>query len=239
MRRGRLPHALASTAITLVMMGALAACSSKGDDKAKTAADTPQNVTMTAAQRQHIHLDNVASSDFHQTVETMGVVDFDNDQATSVLAPFSGPVSKLLVSVGAQVKQGQPLALVESPDFAAAVAAYRTALAAAVNARRIADLDKDLLAHQGVSAREEAQAQSDAVAAESNRDAALQALLALNVDPATIKAIQQGRTVTHADGRDPCADRRHRGGEARSRRGNCCRPAPRRASPWPILRGSG
>ena len=200
MRRGRLPRALASTAITLAMMMALAACSSKGDDTAASAADTPQNVTMTAAQRQRIRLDTVASSSFHQTVETMGVVDFDNDQATSVLAPFSGPVSKLLVSVGDQVKKGQPLALVESPDFAAAVGAYRTALAAAVNARRVADLDQDLLAHQGVSQREEAQAQSDAVAAESSRDAALQALLALNVDPSTISAIQQGRPVGHADG---------------------------------------
>ncbi|MGH8505684.1 MAG: efflux RND transporter periplasmic adaptor subunit [Stenotrophobium sp.] len=194
--RSRFPRVLAITAVAL----ALAACSSKADSDAQPASAMSRNVTMTAAQRQHIQLATVAESAFHQTVETTGVVDFDNDQATSVLAPFSGPVSRLLVSVGEPVKKGQALALVDSPDFAAAVGAYRKALSAAVTARRLADLDKDMLQHQGVSQREEAQAQSDATGAESDRDAALQALLALNVDPGTIKAIQQGRPVTHADG---------------------------------------
>jgi cobalt-zinc-cadmium efflux system membrane fusion protein len=195
---GRRAPALAG--LLLAMVALLAACSPGEDSSKQSAADTPHNVTMTAAQRQHLGLYTVAQSAYHQTVEVNGVVDFDNDQATSVLAPFSGPVSKLLVSVGATVKKGQPLALVESPDFAAAVGTYRTTVAAAANARRIADLDKDLLAHQGVSAREEAQAQSDAVGAEANRDAALQALLALGVDPASISAIRRGQVVTHADG---------------------------------------
>lgn len=200
MRRGRWLSAFARAAVTLGVAGLLGACSSAADSSSAAAKDTPHNVTLTAAQRQRIQLQTVASSTFEQTVGTAGVVDFDNDQATSVLAPFSGPVTKLLVSVGSKVTKGQPLALVQSPDFAAAVGAYRTALAASANTRRIAELDKDLLQHQGVSGREAAQAQSDAVAADASRDAALQALLALNMDPATIAAIQRGRPVSHADG---------------------------------------
>ena len=65
-----------------------------------------------------------------------------------MLAPFSGPVSRLLVSLGDQVKQGDPLAVVDSPDFATAISAYRKALATAKTARRLADLDKDLLQHK-------------------------------------------------------------------------------------------
>ena len=113
-----------------------------------------RNVTLTAAQRQNIHLYTVAPSKFHKTIETTGAVDFDNDQATSVLAPFSGPVSRLLVSPGDQVKKGDPLAVVDSPDFAAAISAYRKALATARTDRRLADLDKDLLQHNGVAQRE-------------------------------------------------------------------------------------
>jgi cobalt-zinc-cadmium efflux system membrane fusion protein len=128
------------------------------------------------------------------------VVGFDNDQATSVLAPFSGPVSRLLVSVGQQVKRGQALAIVESPDFAGAIGAYRKALADARIARRLADTDADLLAHQGISRREADQAQTDAVNAEADRDAALQTLQSLQVDSKTIAAIQAGRTVAHVDG---------------------------------------
>jgi membrane fusion protein, heavy metal efflux system len=84
---------------------------------------TASNVTLTAAQRQNIQLTPSRPSKFHKTIETTGAVDFDNDQATSVLAPFSGPVSRLLVSPGDKVKAGDPLAEVDSPDFAAAISA--------------------------------------------------------------------------------------------------------------------
>jgi RND family efflux transporter, MFP subunit len=175
-------------------------CSSKPDDSAQAAAVTASNVTLSAAQRQHIRLYTVAPSMFGKTVEAIGTVDFDNDQATSVLAPFSGPVSRLLVSPGDKVKKGDPLAVVESPDFAAATSAYSKALATAANARRLADADKDLVTHDGVSRREQQQAQTDAVNAEADRDAALQALVSLNVDPKTIRDIQAGRPVSRVEG---------------------------------------
>jgi cobalt-zinc-cadmium efflux system membrane fusion protein len=108
-------------------------------------------------------------------------------------------VSRLLVSLGDKVKQGQPLAIIASPDFAEAVSAYRKALVVARNARRLADLDKDLLAHQGVSAREEAQAQTDAASAEADSSAAFQALLALNVDRQTVKNIELGRPIARIE----------------------------------------
>ena len=177
----------------------VAGCSSKAEPQ-QAAADTPQNVTMTPAQRQHIHLLTLAPASFHRAIETTGVVDFDNDQATSVLAPFSGPVARLLVAPGDKVHQGQPLALVDSPDFSAAISAYRKALISARNARRLADADKDLVQHEGVSRREAEQAQTDAAGAEADRDAALQALVALDVDAGTIKAIQAGRAVARAQG---------------------------------------
>ena len=156
-------------------------------------------MTLTPAQRQHIQLYTVALSHFRKTVETTGTVDFDNDQATSVLAPFSGPVSRLLVEPGQRVAQGQPLAMVESPDFAAAISAYAKGLVTAQNARRLADVDKDLVQHNGVSQREEEQAQTDAANAEADRDAALQTLVSLKVDPQTIKDIQQGRPATRVE----------------------------------------
>jgi len=116
------------------------------------------------------------------------------------LAPFSGPVSRLLVAPGDSVKKGAPLAVVDSPDFAAAISAYRKALATARTSRRLADLDKDLLQHNGVAQREAAQAETDAVNAEADRDAALQSLVSLNVPAESIKDIQQGRPVARLEG---------------------------------------
>ena len=177
----------------------LGGCSS-GAGVSPPAATTPNDVKLTAEQRQHIHLYTVAEEHFHKSVQTSGTVDFDEDRATGMLAPISGPVAKLLVAPGDRVKKGQALAYVDSPDFAAAVGAYRKAEAAAKNARRIADVDKDLLAHKGVSAREAAQAQSDAIGAESDRDAARQALAALGVDAKSIAAIGSGKDVAFPGG---------------------------------------
>ena len=177
---------------------ALAACSPKPATGPQASA--AHNLTLTAAQREHIHLYTVTEADYRKTVEAAGVVDFDNDHATSVLAPFSGPVSRLLVSAGDKVRKGQPLATVDSSDFATAVGAYAKALATARTDRKIADADKDLVQHNGVSEREAQQAQTDAANAEADRDAALQALVSLNVDPAAIKALQQGRPVSRIEG---------------------------------------
>jgi len=117
-----------------------------------------------------------------------------------VLAPFSGPVSRLLVSPGKQVKKGDPLAVVESPDFATAVSAYHKARATAQTARRLADLDRDILEHQGISRREAEQAETDAANAEADRDAALQAVIALGIEPQAIKDIAEGRPVARLEG---------------------------------------
>jgi cobalt-zinc-cadmium efflux system membrane fusion protein len=173
-----------------------AGCSPSNDRESNQPSGAVGNVTLTAEQRRAIHLYTVGPSKFHKITEASGVVDFDNDQSTSVLAPISGPVSQLLVSPGEQVKRGQTLALIDSPDFATAVGAYRKAVSAAQTARRLADLDKDLLAHKGVAQREADQAETDAVSAEADRNAALQALVALNLDPELIQQIRSGRTLS-------------------------------------------
>jgi cobalt-zinc-cadmium efflux system membrane fusion protein len=186
----RVPGALAL--VTLAAMAGLAGCS-KPATTAATA--TPQLVSLTPAQRQRIRLQTVEPSSFHDTIQANGVVDFDNDQATSVIAPFSGPVVRILASPGDRVARGQPLALVASSDFAAAAGAYRKAAAAAANARKVAAMDRDLLAHQGISAREAAQAATDAVAAEADLAAARQALAAMNVPAGTLQRIASGQAL--------------------------------------------
>lgn len=186
---------LAAGAVAALLSSA--GCSRSDDHDTSQPSAAVGNVTLTDEQRRNIHLYTVVQSKFHKTVEANGVVDFDNDQATSVVAPISGPVTRLLVSPGEQVKIGQPLALVDSSDFAAAAGAYRKAMSAAYSARRLANLDRDLLAHKGVAQREADQAESDAVGAESDSYAALQTLVAMNADPQLIRQIRAGRPLSH------------------------------------------
>ncbi len=186
-------------AILSALLVGLVGCSSDADVN-PSASPPPADIRLTGAQRAHVRLVTVTESHFQKTFRTSGIVDFDGEHATGVLAAISGPVTKLLVEPGDHVKKGQALAHVESPDFGAAVGAFRKAEAAARNARRIANTDADLLTHKGVSEREAAQAQSDAIGAESDRDASRQALAALGVDAAGIDRIAAGGEVPFPGG---------------------------------------
>ena len=194
MADSRFPH---GAAIALAL--ALAACSSSPDAD-NSAVPAAANVKLTKAQRAHIDLYTVVPIGYRRQIEAPGTVDFDNDQATAVVSPFTGPVARILVSLGQPVTKGQPLALVQSADYATAIGAYRKASVNAANSRKLANADKDLAAHNGISAREAAQAQTDAASAEADRDAALQALLSMGVDRRTIAKALAGSPTAGAVG---------------------------------------
>jgi membrane fusion protein, heavy metal efflux system len=197
MRNKNFASMVASVAVAWAFC--LAGCS-KETPKAAEPATPGSNVTLSASQRPAIHLQSVKVSNFGRTIETTGTVGFDNDRATTVLAPISGPAAKLLVSLGAEVKAGAPLAVIESPDYAAAISAYRKGVATAQNARRIADLDEKLFKGDAIARNDVEQAQTDAINADADRDAALEQLRSLGVDDQIIENIQKNRPVTNITG---------------------------------------
>ena len=172
---------------------------SRAAQAAPERAAVASNLVVTAAQRQKLHTETIKASTFRRSVETTGTVDFDADQATTVLAPFGGPVTHLAVSLGAKVKKSDVLATVASPDFATAISTYRKAVATAKNARRIAALTEQL-SQNNLSRKEVEQAQTDAANAESDQGAALEQLRSLGVDATTIQAIDEGRAVQERAG---------------------------------------
>jgi cobalt-zinc-cadmium efflux system membrane fusion protein len=185
------------SALALLALLALA-CSDAPDgatvDSARAAADSLA-ITVTPAQRQRLHLVSIASTSYRPVVEVTGTVAFDGDQATTVLSPVSGPVTRVLVQPGDRVSGGQPLAYVTSPDFAAAVADFRKAAASERNLARIARLDSALFANDALARRDLEQAQTDALAAHADREAALAQLRALGLDQATLTALDSGDAV--------------------------------------------
>ena len=175
----------------------LAACSS-GEKTTSTADSTSvkkAGFTIPAAQSARIHVVTIAPSVFRPTVSTTGSVAFNGDRSTQVLSPVSGPVSQILVPLGAHVAQGTALAAVSSPDFATAIAAFRKAESSYRQLSRVAALDEELFKTDAIAHRDVEQAQTDAAAAGADRDAALQQLRSLGVDGATIAAIQAGKAA--------------------------------------------
>src|ERR1700745_1060014 len=98
------------TAITAFGLALVAGCSSSPDENG-AATSVVANVRLTKAQRNHIELYTVVPVGYRQKIEAPGTVDFDNEQATAVLSPFTGPVSRILVALGQPVAKGQPLGL--------------------------------------------------------------------------------------------------------------------------------
>jgi cobalt-zinc-cadmium efflux system membrane fusion protein len=201
MTKNSAPCAVRWAAIGLtVALTALTGCSSGTPGADPQQASTAENVTLTPAQRTRIHILAVQPSTYHTSITTSGVVEFDQNRSTPVLAPFSGPVTRVLVNLGDRVAAGQALAVVNSPDFTTAVGAYRKALITASAADAVAANDRFLYAHQAISQRENADAQATAIGADADREAALQGLIALHVDPRTIAALRTGKPPPLAQG---------------------------------------
>jgi cobalt-zinc-cadmium efflux system membrane fusion protein len=192
-----------------LLLGSLAACSA-GKSAPETAggavATTPGAAShasafmLTEDQRARIHTDVVATTTFQPAIITTGTVAFNGDRSTPVLSQISGPVARILVNTGTHVEAGTPLALVSSPDFAQAIATYQKAQTALQNAARIATLDEQLFKNDAIARSDLDQARSDSAAAAADREAAIQQMVALGVDSATVDSIRRGQPVPTVPG---------------------------------------
>jgi cobalt-zinc-cadmium efflux system membrane fusion protein len=186
---------IVTSALLLILSGA--GChKAAGESGDATATAT----TAAPAATRNVRTAAVTLQSYRKTIDATGTVAFNQNHSTQVLSPISGPVARIMAGIGSQVSRGQPLALVSSPDFAADISALRKAEATARNARRIATLDEQLFKNDAIARRDLEQAQTDAINAESDRDAAVQQLHALGVDEKTIADIGQNRPVESAGG---------------------------------------
>jgi len=176
------------SALLLVITG----CAKSAEEKTET--------TETTKATRNVRTEPAAMQPFRKTIDTTGTVAFNQNRSTQVLSPISGPLARILVNIGSRVGRGDALAVVASPDFAAAVSALRKAEATARNARRIATLDEQLFKNDAIARRDLEQAQTDAINADADRDSAVQQLHALGVDDKTIAGIEENRPVENIGG---------------------------------------
>jgi membrane fusion protein, heavy metal efflux system len=186
-----------STILAAAVAAAVAGCSRGAEprDHAPTSAVEASTVELDTAQRSRIRAERVVPRAYDALINTNGTVAFNGDRSTQVIAPISGPVSRILVAPGARVERGQPLATVSSPDFAEAVASYRKAEGAWRNAERIATLDEQLFANDALARSDLDQARTDLAAATADREAARSQLRSLGLDETAIAAIRDGKPV--------------------------------------------
>jgi membrane fusion protein, heavy metal efflux system len=163
-------------------------------DDAKNASPVERNtVDLTDSQLAAVRVEPLEDRDFPVEKEAIGSLDFDEEMATQVFTPYQGRIIALFASVGDDVKKGQTLFTIDSPDL---LQAESTLIAAAGvlelttrNLARLGELRKSL----AVSQREVDQAASDHQTAEGNLRAARDAVRLFGKTDADIDRIIANR----------------------------------------------
>ncbi|MFI5233057.1 MAG: efflux RND transporter periplasmic adaptor subunit [Gemmatimonadales bacterium] len=200
MSKHRFARAALPAAACITLIAAASSCGGKTDAAAAATPEKPSSFKVTDEQRAKLKIITLAKETFAPNIEVTGTVAFNGDKSTQVLSPVSGPVSRILVSLGANVSAGEALATVASPDFATTVATYRKSETTVRNTARILKLDEQLFANDALARTDLEQARSDNASAEADRDAAMLALRSLGLPDSTINAIRDGNQTAPVQG---------------------------------------
>jgi cobalt-zinc-cadmium efflux system membrane fusion protein len=132
------------------MLVSLAACSGAGSDPPSSvpaAASSPDAATIEVPHPDQFPLVQAQTRDVADELQLNGVVTPDVNRSVPVLSLGGGRVVDIRVRLGDDVKQGQVLLRIESPDLAGALGDYRKSQADSVLARKQLERSDSLYAH--------------------------------------------------------------------------------------------
>jgi cobalt-zinc-cadmium efflux system membrane fusion protein len=177
---------------------------------AQVSTPEPDTVRISEKQTHQIGVVKVEPKQFRLHKQAIGQIAFNEDASTVVLTPFSGRVTRVLARIGDDMKRGEPLFEIDSPEVAtaqtelvAAVHALNKARSQLALARRVFDRQENLLRDKAAAQREVDQARHELGAAESDFKTAEGALIAsrnrlrviMGRDDAEIERVERDRTI--------------------------------------------
>lgn len=143
--------------------------------------------------RGKLAIEPVVEKDIRRELALPAVVEADPAHLIKVTPPLAGRVTQLKVTLGEQVKAGQPLVVIDSPDLAAAYSDYDRAKALLALSLKNRDRQRGLSKIGGAAEKDLQQAETDYVTAEAEDQRATAHLTQIGVDP---DATNKSRTVT-------------------------------------------
>jgi len=160
---------------------------------ANSAGVNGNNLELSESQLAAVKVEPVELRDFPVEKEAVGSIDFNEDMATQVFTPYQGKIISLFAEVGSDVKKGQTLFTIDSPDL---LAAESNLIAAAgvldLTSRNLARL-QELYKTRAVSQAQLEQAISDQQTAEGNLRAGRDAVRIFGKSEAEIDKIVADR----------------------------------------------
>jgi cobalt-zinc-cadmium efflux system membrane fusion protein len=163
-----------------LLTGALVA---PADLTAQNESKTGDSVRVTADQMHQLQIVNVELYPFRVQKIAIGQIAYNEDTSTAVMTPFPGRVTRLIAKIGDQMKRGDPLFELDSPEvvqpqneFIATVSATNKARSQLDLARIVEKRFRDLYEGKAAALKEWQQAQGQLVSAENDLRSAESAL---------------------------------------------------------------
>ena len=132
--------------------------------------------TLPENQMGRVQIYTVAPAPLARVLRLTGTVAYNGFLTTPVISQVGGPVSRILATPGQQVKTGQPLLYVASPDFSLLRSGYIKAKSAFELAEKVDKRAQDLYQHGAIAQADLEQADSGKTQAYADLEAAEQGL---------------------------------------------------------------
>jgi len=141
----------------------------------------PELFSVPPDQMAHVQIVTVEPSPWPRVLRLPGAVAFNGFLTTPVITQVGGPVSRIVVSPGENVRKGQPMLYVSSPDYSQLRANYLKARDAQSLAHKNYLRAQDLYAHHAIAERDLQAAESAEVQAQADLQASEQGLKVLGI----------------------------------------------------------
>jgi len=176
----------------------------------KMLAKNPDIVRVNGDQLHQLNVVPVTTDRFSIQKLAVGQIAFNEDMSTVVLTPFAGRVTRLIAKLGDEVKRGDPLFEIDSPevvqaqtDLIAALHGVEKSKSLLALAKRVMDRQTGLMTDKATSQRELDAARNDFAAAESDLATANGTLMAarnrlrviVGRDKAEVERLERERSV--------------------------------------------
>jgi cobalt-zinc-cadmium efflux system membrane fusion protein len=174
------------------------AADASADSNRPARTGTVDTVTISDKQATQVHVIRAATKNFATRLNAVGYVDFDQDDTAQIYSPYAGRVLAVPAKAGDDVKKGQVLFTVQSPDLVQAESALISNAAIFNLSRQILERAHKMLAVQANAQKDLEQAVSDQQTAHGNYLASRNALKIFGKTEAQIDRLIATHTVDDA-----------------------------------------
>lgn len=177
-------------ALMVVLTGCQGPKSNGGSSNGETNSNNPELFAIPQDQMSHVQVLTVQPTTLTRSLRLTGAVAYNSFRTTPVITQVSGPVSRVVVVPGQNVRAGEPMLYVASPDYSQLRTNYLKAKDAYALAQKAYARAQDLYQHHAIAEQNVEQAESAEVQAGGDLASAQAALKVMGItDPdALVKA---------------------------------------------------